>query len=797
MHRPTLTGVRGPLAALLLGGLLTTGAQAQMDLPPSDVTPYRADTGWVEPAPTTATGLQLATSFTVTQPGVDWLRVSFQDVVLAGDPLAGNGAELRIYSVLDGALQVMNAIEVERWRSSSAYFNGDAVQIEVWAHPRTGTSRVLVDELEIGLAPAGSNRSICGNNDDRQPSTDPRSGRLLPVGCTAWLIDDCAGCFLTAGHCTGNIQVVEFNVPLSTSNGTIQHPGPEDQYPVDAASLQSNGGQGVGNDWAYFGTFANGTTGLTASQAQGPGFTLSAPPAAGTATIRITGYGSTSPRDQFNQTQQTHTGGLVTSTTTTVQYTADTTGGNSGSPVIWDNTGMAVGIHTHGGCSSTGGQNSGTSFSRPELQNALANPRGICAAGIQFVASPTIVPRNTPAAVSIESLGSAVPGSVTLHYRSSSSQGFSQVAMQAQGGSFVADLPGFDCGDSPEYYVSAQTSSCGQVFAPAAGPAGPIGVEVGTEVVTFEDDFEQDNGWVATNLGASSGFWQRGIPVNDGGWAYDPASDGDGSGRAFLTQNQNGNTDVDGGAVQLTSPVLGVATPDAGLSYLYYLELTRTGAEDALVVEVSDGGAWTQVRRHDQSTGGGWTADVITAQELASAGIVPGDDVLVRFTANDADTQSIVEAGVDGISLGSVVCDPTAVGTNFCQANPNSTGLTGTLRGTGSASLAANDLVLMAEQLPPNQFAMLIMSTTEGSAPVGVGNLCVVGAIGRDLGSLMSSGASGSMTRAIDWTAIPQPTGFVAASLGETWRFQVWHRDVASGFATSNLTEGLAVTTVQ
>ena len=316
-------------------------------------------------------------------------------------------------------------------------------------------------------------------------------------------------------------------------------------------------------------------------------------------------------------------------------------------------------------------------------------------------------------------------------------------------------------------------------------------------VIAFEDDFEQDGGWVAENLGASSGFWERGVPVDDGGWAYDPSSDGDGSGRAYLTQNQAGNTDVDGGAVRLTSPVLGTAGAQMNLTYLYYLELTRTGAEDALVVEVSDGGAWSQVRRHDQSTGGGWTEASISAQELAAAGVAAGEDVQVRFTANDADAQSIVEAGVDGVRLAAVVCDPSGVGTNYCMANPNSTGSIGTLRGTGSASLATNDLVLVAEQLPSNQFALLIVSRTAGFVPLGLGNLCVAGDIGRDLGSLQDSGAAGSVTRAVDWTAIPQPAGFVSAALGETWRFQVWHREVVSGFPTSNLTEGLAVTTVQ
>lgn len=797
MQRSNLRTPLASLASLILPWLLAPDALSQVATPPSDVAPFHADTGWVKPAASGAGGLELATSFTVAQPGVDWLRVSFRDVVLAGDPLAGNGAELRIYSVQDGGLQIMNAIEIERWRRSTAYFNGDAVQIEVWAHENSGTSRVQVESIEFGLTPVDEERSICGNVDDRQPSTDPRAGRLMPVGCTAWLIDDCAGCFLTAGHCTGNIQVVQFNVPLSTSSGSTQQPGPEDQYPVDAASVQSNGGQGVGNDWAYFGTFNNGTTGLTAIEAQGPGFTLSAPPSAGSATIRITGYGVTSPSNQFSQTQQTHTGALVTSTSTTVQYTADTTGGNSGSPVIWDNTGLAVGIHTHGGCSSTGGQNSGTSFTRPELQNAVASPRGICAAGLQFVNAPTVAPRGMPTSVSVESIGSATPGSITLHYRASAGQGFGQIVMQAQGGAFVADLPGFNCGDAPEYYVSALTSACGQVFAPAGGPSSPIAVAVGTEAIAFEDDFEQDSGWAAENLGASSGAWQRGVPVNDGGWAYDPAADGDGSGQAYLTQNQTGNTDVDGGAVRLTSPVLGAANAQMNLTYLYYLELTRSGAEDALVVEVGDGGSWTQVRRHDESTEGGWIAVSISAQELAAAGISVGEDVLVRFTANDSDAQSIVEAGVDGVRLASIECDSSGVGISYCMANANSTGSIGTLRGTGSASLSANDLVLVAEQLPPDQFALVIVSRNAGFAPLGLGNLCVAGEIGRDLGSLQDSGAAGTATRAVDWAAIPQPTGFVPAALGETWRFQVWHREVVSGFPTSNLTEGLAVTTVQ
>jgi len=45
-----------------------------------------------------------------------------------------------------------------------------------------------------------------------------------------------------------------------------------------------------------------------------------------------------------------------------MRYQTDTEGGNSGSPVIDDATGVAVGVHTHGGCTTGGGgNNSGTS----------------------------------------------------------------------------------------------------------------------------------------------------------------------------------------------------------------------------------------------------------------------------------------------------------------------------------------------------------------------------------------------------------------------------------------------------
>ena len=74
------------------------------------------------------------------------------------------------------------------------------MQVEVLAWPGTGPNHLAFGHIEVGLLP-GTYPSQCGPTDDRVLSADPRAARLLPVGCTGWIIDDCNHCMLTAGHC--------------------------------------------------------------------------------------------------------------------------------------------------------------------------------------------------------------------------------------------------------------------------------------------------------------------------------------------------------------------------------------------------------------------------------------------------------------------------------------------------------------------------------------------------------------------------------------------------------------------
>lgn len=341
-------------------------------------------------------------------PEAPWLRLQFAEATLAA------GSAIRVTSLKDGYSQVLDAYALQVWGNTSAYFNGDALRVEIVSNPGGEASRVVMLDLIAGLD-AGFD-SICGPTDDRVPSFDNRQGRAMPIGCTAWMIDDCARCFVTAGHCSSSsLQVIQFNVPPSLSSGTVQNPPPQDQYPVDVSSKQSVGG-GTGNDWGYFGVQRNTTTGMTPWEAYGrQGYTLApAAPSVGGQQIRITGYG-TSSIGTMNQIQKTHVGPYVSKSGTLLRYATDTTGGNSGSPVVDETTGLAIGIHTHAGCSSSGGSNQGTAIEHPNFQAALAAPRGVCTLGLYADANGDRVVNFTDLNIVLSNFGQSgtgVPGDV-------------------------------------------------------------------------------------------------------------------------------------------------------------------------------------------------------------------------------------------------------------------------------------------------------------------------------------------------------------------------------------------------
>jgi hypothetical protein len=131
-----------------------------------------------------------------------------------------------------------------------------------------------------------------------------------------------------------------------------------------------------------------------------------------------------------------------------------------------------------------------------------------------------------------------------------------------------------------------------------------------------------------------------------------------------------------------------------------------------------------------------------------------------------------------------------------CGATANSVGLVGSLLALGSDVASVNALRLRAANLPPSTLGLVLTSRTPGSIPNpggSAGTLCLGGAIGRVLPGVQASPA-GDLETAIDLSSIALPGGTVSAGPGETWRFQLWYRDVdPSGAVTSNFTGSLRV----
>lgn len=253
--------------------------------------------------------------------------------------------------------------------------------------------------------------------------------------------------------------------------------------------------------------------------------------------------------------------------------------------------------------------------------------------------------------------GVPIAGTGELHY-SVNGGAYTTVSMTDLGsGLYEATIPALLCDDNKvEFYVSADESTSGTFNDP--NPSSPNLAVVASSIVTvFEDDFELNLGWTVTG-NASAGMWNRGIPLG-GGDRGDPPTDFDGSGKCYVTDINDGDTDVDGGTTYLTSPTIDLSSGDAQIHYArwYSNSYGATPYTDTFFVSVSndDGLSWTRVEQvgpTDQANGG-WFENTF----LVSNFVTPTALVKVRFEASDLGDGSVVEAGVDDFHVKQIECD--------------------------------------------------------------------------------------------------------------------------------------------
>ena len=264
---------------------------------------------------------------------------------------------------------------------------------------------------------------------------------------------------------------------------------------------------------------------------------------------------------------------------------------------------------------------------------------------------PTLVDPNGGTTVSIDVTdGTSSPVSGKLHWNTG--KGWNWKPLEDNYDAYFH--MGFDCGASVDWYVSVETADGDTVVDPYGAPSNSWNAMAysGSDI-TFDDDFQTDMGWTV-DASAGTGNWTRVTP-SGGGARCDAPTDADGSGMCFVTGN-GFDEDVDDGTTTLNSPVMGFSD-GAILSYSrWYSNGAECGGADPnndyFYVDISmNGGAWTNLETVGPfaESSGGW----YDVEHILSG----GGTMQVRFVCGDLSAGSIIEAGVDGVSIKDSYCD--------------------------------------------------------------------------------------------------------------------------------------------
>jgi hypothetical protein len=247
-----------------------------------------------------------------------------------------------------------------------------------------------------------------------------------------------------------------------------------------------------------------------------------------------------------------------------------------------------------------------------------------------------------------------VQGSGRVYYRFDPADPYQNAGLTSLGNDlYEATIPGAAPMSHPEFYFSATGDGGSTVYCPDNAPTVVFSMILEPLVeVMFHDNFETDTGWTVQNINLQDGPWERGIPIG-GGDRGDPPTDFDGSGKCYLTDNVDGNSDVDGGPTILTSPKFDLSSGDAEISYTRWHY--NDDNNDWFTVEISndDGNTWKEVEKVMHTDG--WN----TVDFKVSDKITPTGQMRTRFSAIDQPNDSVTEAGLDAFFVQRIIYDAT------------------------------------------------------------------------------------------------------------------------------------------
>ena len=231
---------------------------------------------------------------------------------------------------------------------------------------------------------------------------------------------------------------------------------------------------------------------------------------------------------------------------------------------------------------------------------------------------------------------------------------------------YETTLPAGECTQKYGYWFEASLDT-GGIYAdpPAAGGNPYVSLVANGSTVVQREEFESEPSpvWtVESDPSLSTGEWVR---VDPNGTIYgtetpqpeDDATAGSDALVCYITQNGTdpetpGEADVDGGPTHLLSPAFDLEGIDGTISYSRWMY----DSQDVDVLEThlsNDGGtSWTFVHSTN-GTNQSWE----TASFIVSDYIDPTGEMRVRFSIEDGSDPSLVEGGIDNISLEVLDCE--------------------------------------------------------------------------------------------------------------------------------------------
>ena len=274
------------------------------------------------------------------------------------------------------------------------------------------------------------------------------------------------------------------------------------------------------------------------------------------------------------------------------------------------------------------------------------------------------------------------PDAVRLYSRMMGESDWGGIELKPLGDNrFSGMLPPIACVDRIEFYVAAADDLGGQYADPPSAPAsGYIAIATDGEDILLRDDMEQDEpGWAVENdAQLETGAWECVDPIGTlfgtvPAQPEDDATAGADAVRAWVTQQGSvggsvGEADVDNGETRLLSPLMDMDGADGTITYMRWMYDSE--GFDQLITEVSNDGGQTWVWVHATgSTNSVWAPASFVVSEF----LEPTSEIRVRWRVADADSPSVVEAGVDNLQVDTFSCDEVEP----CPADLNADGEVG------------------------------------------------------------------------------------------------------------------------